>query len=415
VGHDVVLRSWPSPELALPDARAAFAPVVPTTVPSLLILGTDAVLAAAPATPVQLAHACLAAGFHAVIPVSWGDELIASRVIERLRDADVPLVQCSCPYVTRRLAAHGNAIAPMLASFVSPPVATAQYLRAAYAPSRPHLTYAGGCPSASSDTIDVWLSVDELMSTLAERGVSASTQPTEFDSVIPPDRRRYFSEPGGVPSRHALRQLSAPVDLVELQGADVIVDLAQQLLSASRALVDLAVSLGCCCSGATGSVSPEGARARVREHEPPRALSPVVDHSLRLALDGPPPSPGPPVAKHVEPPPRTADQRPSQSPEVTPEPALIGADAIPRRRSPTGLSRPVLGTMPLRRSEAGRQLPRAYVARRRSSPRGLHQSFVKGEGPSAPPPERRQPRLVWIVGVGVAIGLGIALLLRLVF
>lgn len=381
----------------------------------MLILGTDAVLAAAPATPVQLAHACLAAGFHTVIPVSWGDELIASRVIDRLRNDDVPLVQCSCPYVARRLATHSDAIAPMLASFVSPPVATAQYLRAAYGASRPHITYAGGCPSASNDNIDVWLSVDELMSTLAERGVSASTQPTEFDSVIPPDRRRYFSEPGGVPSRYALRQLPTPVDLVELLGDDIVVDLAQQLLSSSRALVDLALPLGCRCSGATGSVSAEAARARVREQEPPRALSPVVDHSLRLALDGPPPSPGAAVARQVEPRTKTADQRSSQSPDVPPEPALIGADAITRRRAPPGPSRPVLGTMPLRRSEAGRQLPRAYVARRRSSPRGLRQSSLRGEGPSAPPPERRQPRLVWIVAAGVAIGLGIALLLRLVF
>ena len=405
-----------SPELARsPDARAAFAPVVPTTVPSLLILGTDAVLAAAPATPVQLAHACMAAGFHTVIPVTWGDELIASRVIERLRDADVPLVQCSCPYVARRLATHGDAIAPMLASFVSPPIATAQYLRAAYAPSRPHITYAGGCPAASHDIIDVWLSVDELKSTLAERGVSASTQPTEFDSVIPPDRRRYFSEPGGVPSRHALRQLSAPVDLVELQGDDVVVDLAQQLLSGSRALVDLAVPLGCCCSGATGSVGADAARARVRDQEPPRALSPVVDHSMRLALDGPPLSAGPPVAREVDPAPKAMDQRSSQPPEVTLEAAMIGADPVTRRRSPPGLSRPVLGAMPLRRSEAGRQLPRAYVARRRSSPHGLRQSSVRSEGPSAPQPERRQPRLAWIVAAGVAIGLGIALLLRLVF
>ena len=390
--------------------------MVPTTVPSLLILGTDAVLAAAPATPVQLAHACLAAGFHTVIPVSWGDELIASRAMERLRNADAPLVLCTCPYVARRLATHGNAIAPMLASFVSPPVATAQYLRAAYAPLRPHITYAGGCPSASHDIIDVWLSVDELMSTFAERGVSASAQPTEFDSVIPPDRRRYFSEPGGVPSRHALRQLPVPVDLVELQGDDVVIDLAQHLLSASRTLVDLAVPLGCCCSGVTGLVSPDVARARVREHEPPRALSPVVDHTLRLALDGPPPSAGSPVMRQLDPGVKTAEQRPPQSPEVmTPEPALVGADAVPRRRSPPGLSRPVLGAMPLRRSEAGRQLPRAYVARRRSSPRGMRHSSVRGEGPSAPPPERPQPRLLWIAAAGVAIGLGIALLLRLVF
>src|SRR5690348_16284732 len=54
-----------------------------TIVPSVpvVILGTDALLAAAPATPVQLAHACLRGGFANVIPASWGDELIASAVL----------------------------------------------------------------------------------------------------------------------------------------------------------------------------------------------------------------------------------------------------------------------------------------------------------------------------------------------
>src|SRR5438067_4356844 len=82
--------------------------VGPVTAPSLLILGTDAVLAAVPATPVQLAHACLASGFDAVIPVTWGDELVAARVLDRIRGIDTPVVQCCCPYVTRRLAANAD-------------------------------------------------------------------------------------------------------------------------------------------------------------------------------------------------------------------------------------------------------------------------------------------------------------------
>jgi hypothetical protein len=380
------------------------------TVSSLLILGTDAVLTAAPATPVQLAHACLAAGYHAVIPASWGDELIASRCIARLREADGPLLQCSCPHVLRRIAAHGDSLAPLLLPFVSPPVATAQYLRAAYAPTRPRITFAGDCPSGSHQSIDVWLTVRELNDMLAERGIDTAAQPTEFDAVLPPDRRRFFSEPGGVPSRSTLRHLPAPVELVELKGEDIVVELAQQLLSGSRALVDIAPSVGCACSGAVGTVSAEAARARVREQEPPRALGPVVDHSVGLALDGSLPRVLPastPPVDGAAPPERAS----TVAEAVVADAAPMAIDATARRRSSPAQNRAVHGVMPHTRVDAGRQLPRAYVARRRSSPRGIRKSTIRGEGFLT---DRLGRRALWILGatVGIAMGLGIAWLLR---
>ena len=392
-------------------ARDAFAPAVSTTVPRLIILGTDALLTATPATPVQIAHACMAAGFHAVIPASWGDELIAARTVERLRNASAPLVHCSCPYVSRRLTAGGNALETMVLSLIAPPIATAHYLRALYAPTQPHITYAGSCPSALHDSIDVWLAPDELMSAFTERGISASTQPTEFDSVLPPDRRRYYSEPGGLPSRHVLRHLPMPVELVELKTPDFVVDLAQHLLSSSRALIDVSLPLGCCCSGASGGVAADAARARVREHEPPRAPSPVVDHSVSIVIDSTP-SDGSSSSRRETP--AQVVEPPATTREITPEPALISVETTPRRRSPAGLARPVLGAMPLRRAEAGRQLPRAYVARRRSSPKGMRQSSLRTEEPASAHDEVRGKRWIWIAATGVAIGIGIALLLRAV-
>ena len=381
------------------------------TVPSLLILGTDAVLAAVPATPVQLVHACMAAGYHAVIPASWGDELVAARAAERLRDGDGGRVLCCCPHVSQRLEPHGDAIAPMMLAFVAPPVATAMYLRAAYKPSRPHITFAGGCPAGSHASVDVWLSVAELLMALRERGIVVAQQPTEFDSVLPPDRRRFFSEPGGVPSRASLRRLPAAVELVELMADDVVVDLAQHLLSASRSLVDIAVPLGCYCSGAGANVSRESARALVREHEPPRALSPVVDHSMSLALDAEPAM----FTRFAMPAgalPRVAE--PALTPDGGAQPVTAPAPvAVESRRRPSpGITRPVLGTMPQTRTDAGRHLPRAYVARRRSSPRGLRESAIsRAEAPTAP---RSIPRSRWIIvgGIGVAMGLALAWLLR---
>ena len=400
--HDAVpLPAAPEP-CACRVRASRVPPAVPTTVPSLIILGTDAVLAALPATPVQLAHACMRAGYDTVVPASWGDELIAARVVERLRDIDVPVVYCSCPYVCRRLATHGDSIAPMLLPVVAPPVATAQYLRAIYSPARPRITYAGACPSAAHSSIDVWLSPDELFNSLADRHITTTDQPKEFDSVLPTDRRRYYSEPGGLPSRHALRQLPGHIDLLELTGEDMIMQLAEQLLSNARVIVDIALPLGCCCSGATPGTSADVARARVREQEPPRAFGPVVDHAIPLHLDDaiPSASPGADPADNVSLP------RTPRSVEVAPEPTPVGVEVSPRRRSPP-TSRAVLGAMPFAKSE-GRQLPRAYVARRRSSPRGLRQSTLKAE----PTTDRKKvdERKRWIIvgAAGIVVGLALA-------
>jgi hypothetical protein len=379
------------------------------TVPSLLVLGTDAVLSALPATPVQLAHACLEAGYHAVIPSSWGDELLASRAIARLRETEGPLLYCSCPHVSRRIATHGDSLAPFLLSLVPPPVATAQYLRAAYAPVRPLITFVGDCPAGAHHSIDRWLTARELLASLVERGIDITTQPTEFDSVLPPDRRRYFSEPGGIPSRSTLRHLPAPVDLVELRGDDLVVDLAQQLLSGSRALVDIASAVGCSCSGAVGAGSPDASRAGVREHEPPRALGPVVDHSVSVNLEGALAA-APTIPARTEPPPSPAPEPVMVGNGDIPVPAPVPVEIGSRRKTTPGSTRAVLGVMPQTRLEPGRQLPRAYVARRRVSPRGVRKASLRDEIVS----DMRSRRALWVLGggVGMAIGIGIAWLLR---
>ncbi len=377
------------------------APAVPT-VPSLLILGTDAVLAAAPSSAVQLTHACLAAGFDAVIPASWGDELIAARVLERLERADAPLVECSCPLVANRLAAHADAIAPMVLCLVSPPVATASYLRALYAPARPRITYVGACPSAGADVIDVWQSPDDLLGMLAARGVSVAAQPREFDAMLAPDRRRFHSDPGGVPAPVALRALHAPVECVEVSADSFVTELAQHLLESNRILIDASGAMGCPCSGApSGPESVRSARARVREHEPPRAPGPVLDESVRVVLDAELPV----VIAAAPERRRSLPNTSAMEPKTDPVPVATEA---PRRRSPTGTRKSILGGMPLARLEVGRQLPRAYVARRRSSPKGVQAQRTSAIGSRRP--GRRWP---YIAAAGVGIGVVLAWLMGL--
>src|SRR5689334_18226189 len=96
----------------------------PPRVTSVVILGNDAVLAARPATAVQLAHACRRAGFDAAVPASWGDELVAAESARQLRErGDGAAILCACPHVEARLLAPGPDLAPLLVPVVAPPVA----------------------------------------------------------------------------------------------------------------------------------------------------------------------------------------------------------------------------------------------------------------------------------------------------
>ena len=395
------------------------------TSPSLLILGTDAVLAAAPATPVQLAHACHAAGYAAVVPVSWGDELIAREAIRALENAKSPLIHAVCPRAARRLA-DDPAIGPMVFSCAAPPVMTAAYLRAVSAPAPVHITFAGGCTSGAHASIDVWLSPEELLGEFDRRGISLHAQPAEYDAVLTPDRRRHFSEPGGLPCVTALERVIPRASLVELRGDDFSIDLAQHLLGEAPTLIDVGVALGCTCAGAMAGASPQAARARVRELEPPRAPSPVVDHDVELprevsCVTPPPVANGTQPGRSSAPDPLSAAIPASQgatqpSPGLRVSPAVLTAvadePAVPepaRRRSPTPGTRVVLGAIPQARG-TGRVLPRAYVARRRSSPKEIRESGVQRQVRLAEAGLR--PRLLLALALVLVLAVAVLVMMR---
>jgi len=369
------------------------------------------VLDARPATPVQLAHACAAAGFGAVIPASWGDELIARRVAEKARDTNAPLVQCSCPLVAQRFARTGEAMDRTLLRFVPPPIATARYLRSVYGATPVRITYAGNCQIPPDDAVDVHLSSGQLLEQLRNRGVSAEDQPTEFDSVIPPDRRRFDSEPGGVPSRDALQRLSPDSRFAELTGPDLAIELAQLLLDGERRVIDIAAGIGCRCSGAVEGVPADESRAQIRALEPPRSAAPVVDLEISVALESPVVAAAGALSESDSSASASQSSRVSGPAERVDDTALVTADVGSRRRSPPGIARAVLGTMPLSRSEGGRHLPRAYVARRRSSPRGIRQPELRPEASSASPRETHRPHWIWFAIMGLVVGVLLTLAL----
>jgi hypothetical protein len=291
----------------------------------LVIIGADAYLAARPATPVQVDHACRAAGYAAVIPATWGDELLATACARKLETRTVPSgIFCSCQRVRDRLLGPGPDLVPFLMSFVAPPVATARYLRRLYADMPIEITYVGNCPSANSDP-DIARQVrpEDFFTALTARGIVAAREPLVFNSFFAPDRRRAVSLPGGLPIDRVLQEplepveakdpspkdVSAPVlstedaptpkangtsplplvprSVVSIRDVEYAPELAQYLIMAEPVLLDIAPRLGCACSGAVSGVPVADARAAVMALEPPRSPGPVVDIHVELDLELP--------------------------------------------------------------------------------------------------------------------------------
>ncbi|HEY2897497.1 MAG TPA: hypothetical protein VGJ12_10195 [Gemmatimonadaceae bacterium] len=258
------------------------APEMPDVGTPFIILGADAVLAALPASPVQLAHACHALGYELAAPATWGDELIAERCLQQLAGYEhATAVMCSCPLVTERLTRASTTLEPFMLTFSSPPVATARYLRGAYEGQKLHITYVGACPGAADASIDARLRPAELLQAFLDKGIVLDTQPKSFEALVPLDRRRYYSLPGGTPARDHVER-SSHRSLLELAGDDVVLELTQQLIEQTPALLDLSVPLGCACAGAGEHALRGKPRPALLLLEPPRARQKVLDPSLRV-------------------------------------------------------------------------------------------------------------------------------------
>ena len=369
---------------------SSFQPNLPHTVP-IVILGSDALLLASPATPVQLAHACLRAGYANVIPASWGDELIAAATLRRLpQHGNGPAIQCSCPIVAHRLLNVGADLRPALVGLVPPPVALARYVRALSQPTRTRITYVGACPGAIDDAIDIRMMPEALLAMLGERQIALDDQPRVFESVIPPDRRRHWSQPGGLPAAESLWNDLGSRAIIDIESEDLASELAQQLLSGKNVLIDVAPRLGCVCAGAVSGASPRDARARVVAIEPPRSSTPIVEESAPIELDLSLPA-APRAAADVLAIPRQ-ETSPKPVPAATPASMPVGHRISPvrgsnqvndprqsRTASPMN-PRPILGALPVARDVDGKSLPRAYVARRRSSPKGIPVMSLRSDG-----------------------------------
>ena len=235
------------------------------------ILGTDALLAARPVEPVQVARACQAAGFDFVAPVSWGEELIASYLSDRLisGNGNATVIAAICPLARDQLMA--TPVETPVLSVVAPPVASARYLRAAFQPRAVHITYVGGCAGAQHPDIDVHCLPEALFTRFAESGIDPSRQPRHLDGQLPAERARYASRPGGIPDcnwllAHAGRRV--------VEAAPITADVVTRLYQNEVVVLDIAAACRCVCA------RDRIAAARL---EPPRSTTPVLGE-LRVPM-----------------------------------------------------------------------------------------------------------------------------------
>ena len=272
-----------------------------------IVLGNDAVVAARPCAPIQLARACMAAGFDIVVPPIWGDELIAGGFLAQLANRDDRFtVGCACPRV-RSLLDAATVEPPSCVSLAPPPIAAARYLRAVHGDAL-LITYVGDCPAASDPSIDARFSPAGFLASLQREGISISAQTTAVSKSDGELWTRHFSTPGGLP---ALRFLARdPVSRV-LREIDASAFGAGLPTSRSNVLLDLTIAAGCVCGNA---------KDQIADFEPPRSLSPVLGVPAELDL-----SPGP-SAPRV----RTT-RRPRNAPTVDTPVAVPNEGAAPER------------------------------------------------------------------------------------
>ena len=256
------------------------AAVVP---PSVVILGSDALLAALPATPTQLANACYAAAYEGVFPASWGDELVAAGCLKDLETHLGPAILCTCPLVSEQLRGVA-ALQRYQMHLVSPPVAAARYLRALCDDAPLRITYVGECPGAEDPAIDERIAPAEFLRRLAERGILPLSQRPDLGSNVPRDRRRFYSLPGGAPTPEWLAADWPKRSLVDTDAGGALADLAHSPLARESTLIDFAPQLGCACSGAVGGIAGADARKAVIGLEPPRARQEVLDPDLKITV-----------------------------------------------------------------------------------------------------------------------------------
>jgi diguanylate cyclase (GGDEF)-like protein len=168
---------------------------------AFLILPPESVIFFYPATPEQLLNSCYELGFAQVFLELLGDELVAREYLRLWdeQDDESTWIRSTSPIVVEYIRLRHPALLPKLAPVVTPGVALARYLWAAYG-SVP-LVYAGlDAPGGTDDDQDhlPFITLAGLRELFRRRGIAPAEQSGTL-SRVPAERRRHLSVPGGLP------------------------------------------------------------------------------------------------------------------------------------------------------------------------------------------------------------------------
>lgn len=259
-------------------------PRVATPPFSIAILGNDAQRAAAPATPVQLMHGTLAAGFDAVVPASLGDELVAGETLRLARLCGRrPVVQCACPFSLTELCKREANLNDVTVAVAPAPVALARALRLERTEPQ-HITYIGACPGANDPSIDLQVAPAAFLRGLTQKGIDLSAQPEVFSDRLPPDRRRYLSLPGGAPRADLVESLLRRSVVTLPGGMNPLLAVADAMFDGGVTLIDPAGAYHCVCAGSDRAITITEARQQIEAQEPLRSSSPIFEAPAWLDL-----------------------------------------------------------------------------------------------------------------------------------
>ena len=230
----------------------------------------------------SLSHACLASWIHRRGAGELGRRVGcrrggASARIERAR----ALRSCvSAHSFDRAYSRPGPDLAPFLVSLVSPPVATARYLRAAYGEHGVHITYIGALSERRGSAIDERLTPDAFLADLAEHGIalvgaaarvrfdrSAGSSPMVLPARRSTDRRDSLERHRHADARSRSTATTCPPTSRNTSSR------ASTCCSISRRVLAAPVAVR------SDRSPPRSARVAVTAVEPPRALGPIIDQA----------------------------------------------------------------------------------------------------------------------------------------
>ena len=187
--------------------------------------------------PGQVIAAVRALGFHEVMEVAFGAELVGEAYAKLFRAGGrQTLISTACPAVVAYVQKHLPSLVPNLAPIVSPMAALGRVVKERYHPGA-KLVFVGPCIAKKAERdelgvagyIDAVLTFKELRDMLAARGLDPAALPESAFDGPRAGLGRIFPVSGGLLKTAALTADVMETEIVVAEGKDATVELLKEL------------------------------------------------------------------------------------------------------------------------------------------------------------------------------------------